>query len=101
MIETKLNAVSDDVKTLLTDASALFHDSANMVGDKADQTRREGLRLIDISLNKVKAAQERTLSAGKDILNSTDERVKSNPWASVGIAGLGGLVIGMILARRL
>jgi ElaB/YqjD/DUF883 family membrane-anchored ribosome-binding protein len=100
MLESNLEVVKKDMDALVKDAQELFHAAALVTGEKADELRNRGLRLLDASLDKAKQAQESALRAGKEIAISTDDYVRENPWQAVAVAGGVGLLIGYLLGRK-
>ncbi|MDN3575478.1 DUF883 family protein [Chitinimonas viridis] len=96
MNEVRSNAVDHDLKTLVTDAQALFQSAAALTGEKAEEARTRGMRLLDSALTKAQEVQ----AGGKKIIASTDHYVKENPWRAIGMAAGAGLLVGVFLGRR-
>ncbi|MDB5764793.1 MAG: hypothetical protein JWQ21_3788 [Herminiimonas sp.] len=100
MLESNLKAVNNDVKTLVKDAQALFQAAAALTGEKAEEVRNRGMRLLDTALDKAQDAQASALVAGKEMAASTDGYVKENPWCAIAAAAGAGLLAGVILGRK-
>jgi ElaB/YqjD/DUF883 family membrane-anchored ribosome-binding protein len=100
MLETELNNINSDIKILLNDARVLFNSAASLSGDKAQEVRERGQRLLDAALLKTQEYQAQAVDAGKEIANRTDEYVKQNPWRTVAIGAGVGLLIGVLLGRK-
>lgn len=100
MLESNLKTVGNDVNTLVKDAQALLRAAAALTGDKAEEVRNRGMRLLDTALDKARDAQADTLIAGKDMAASADDYVKDNPWRAVATAAGAGLLLGLILGRK-
>lgn len=100
MLESNLKAVNNDVKTLITDAQALFKAAAALTGDKAEEVRNRGMRLLDTALVKAQDAKASALVAGKELAASADDYVKENPWRAIAAATGVGLLVGVILSRK-
>lgn len=100
MLESNLKAVNNDVNTLVKDAQALFQAAAALTGDKAEEVRNRGMRLLDTALDKARDAQADALVAGKEMAVSADHYVKENPWRTVATAAGVGLLLGMMLGRK-
>lgn len=100
MLESNLKTVGNDVNTLVKDAQALLRAAAALTGDKAEEVRNRGMRLLDTALDKARDAQADTLIAGKDMAASADDYVKDNPWRAVATAAGVGLLLGLILGRK-
>ena len=100
MLETNLKIVNNDVKTLVKDAQSLFQAAAALTGEKAEEVRARGMRLLDSALVKAQEAGANAVVAGKEMATSTDAYVKANPWRSIAVAAGAGLLAGVILGRK-
>jgi ElaB/YqjD/DUF883 family membrane-anchored ribosome-binding protein len=100
MLESNLKVVNNDLKTLVKDAQALFQAAAALTGEKADEVRHRGMRLLDTALAKAQDAQASALVAGKEMAASADDYVKENPWRAIAAAAGVGLLMGVILGRK-
>ena len=100
MLESNLQAVNNDVKTLVADAQALFKEAAALTGEKAEEVRNRGMRLLDTALLRAQDAQASALVAGKEMAASVDGYVKENPWRAIAAAAGVGLLMGVILGRK-
>jgi len=89
-----------DLKVLMADSEELLRASAGQAGEKLAAARER----VQASLAgaRVKLADtERVLrERGKAAARATDDYVHENPWQSVGIAALAGLVVGILIGRR-
>lgn len=100
MQESNFEVLNNDVDTLVKDAQELFHAAAAMTGEKADELRNRGIRLLDAARAKGREVQAGALSCGKEMAASADVYVKENPWRTVAaMAGI-GLALGIVLARK-
>lgn len=100
MLETNISTVNNDVKTLVKDAQALFTAAAALSGEKADEVRSRGMRVLDAALVKAHEAQASAMVAGKVMAASADTYVKENPWRTIAAAASVGLLVGVILGRK-
>jgi ElaB/YqjD/DUF883 family membrane-anchored ribosome-binding protein len=100
VLESNLKAVDNDVKILVKDAQALFHAAAALTGEKAEEVRNRGMRLLDTALVKAQDAQASALVAGKEMAVSADIYVKENPWRAIAAAAGVGLLAGLIVSRK-
>ncbi|MFZ6721628.1 DUF883 family protein [Undibacterium sp. Ji49W] len=100
MLESNIKAVNKDIKVLLKDAQALFSAAATLSGEKADEARARGMKLLDAAMVAAQDAQASALATGKEMVNSTDAYVKENPWSSIGVAATAGLLVGLLCCRK-
>lgn len=100
MLESNIHAVNNDVKALVTDAQALFHAAADLTGEKAEDVRKRGMRMLEAAIENTHEAEERALGACKKMAASTDGYVHDNPWRAIAASASLGLLAGVLLARR-
>jgi ElaB/YqjD/DUF883 family membrane-anchored ribosome-binding protein len=100
LLESNLKVANSDMKTLVKDAQALFQAAAALTGEKAEEIRSRGMRLLDTALVKAQDAQANALVAGKEMAVSADDYVKENPWRAIAAAASVGLLLGVILGRK-
>ena len=100
MMQSNLKTARTDMKTLLQDAQDLFRQATSATGEKADMLRTQGSNLLDSALTRAHEVQTAAMETGKEMAESTDMYVQENPWKSVAISAVAGVVVGMLLAAR-
>jgi ElaB/YqjD/DUF883 family membrane-anchored ribosome-binding protein len=89
-----------DVRGLIDDAERLLRHAVRDAGSEYTQARDR----LEKSLNAVKprlaAVQEALADRAGDAVGATDDYVRRNPWATVGIVAGLALLAGVVLARR-
>jgi len=100
MLESNLRTVGDDVRVLLKDAQILFQSAADLTGEKADEARARGTAMLNAALAKANDVSVRVCATGREMSDLVDERVKSNPWNFIAMAGMLGLTIGLVVGRK-
>jgi ElaB/YqjD/DUF883 family membrane-anchored ribosome-binding protein len=100
MLETNLKTVRTDMKTLIRDAQDLFREATSVTGVKADELRGRGTALLDTAMAKAQDVQSIALEKSREVADSADLYVKANPWRAVAIAGVSGLVLGLLISRK-
>lgn len=101
---TKLNnsyqAVTKDFNQLVKDAQMLFEEATTLTGEKANETIKRGMELLDVASKKFHEAQNSVIDSAKQASDCTEVYVKENPWRAIGAAAGIGLIIGFIVSRR-
>ncbi len=100
MLESNINTVRTDLKTLMRDAEALFAEAASATGSKAEELRARGMKLLDSAIDGAHHFQQTAVEKGKKIANDTDAYVHEHPWRAIGISAAVGVLVGMLIARR-
>ncbi|WP_369823897.1 YqjD family protein [Collimonas sp. OK242] len=95
-----MKAVNDDVKKLINDAQALFLAAADLTGDKAEEMRNRGMRLLDRAVLAAQGAQADVIVAGREMAESAESYVRENPWRALATAAGVGFLAGVILSKK-
>jgi ElaB/YqjD/DUF883 family membrane-anchored ribosome-binding protein len=89
-----------DIRELLTDVEALFHEAAKSTGAEAQELRERAESALRQAAQRFESVEEDLLRRGREAARSTDDWVHENPWSSIGIGAGIGLLVGMLIARR-
>lgn len=90
----------DKVKESLDDAEQLLREAADTTGEKANELRERAMESLRRTRLALHDTQDAILAKGRQAARATDDYVHDKPWQSVGIAGLTGLLVGMLISRR-
>ena len=99
-VNSAFSNARSDVKTLVKDAQALLTAAAALTGEKAEELRSHGMRMLDVAMGKASHVQDQTLVKGKELAHTADVYVKDNPWRTIAAAAGIGLLVGVILGRK-
>lgn len=90
----------DSVKSSLSDAEDLLREAAASSGDKASELRDRAMASLKRTREALYDAQDAILERGRKAARATDDYVHDNPWQAIGIAGVTGLLLGLLISRR-
>lgn len=99
-LQSKEDQFIDSVKESLDDAEKLLREAAGATGDKAHELREKAMESLRRSRVALYDAQDAVMAKGRQAARATDDYVHDNPWQAVGIAGLAGLLVGMLISRN-
>jgi len=100
MLESNFKTINKNTNVLVKDSQALFQAAAALTGEKAEELRTRGIRLLETTLANAQQAQENALAAGKEMASSADEYVKENPWRAITVLAGIALLAGVMLGRK-
>lgn len=89
-----------DLRTIIDDAEELLKSTADVGGEKIAALRQKVAARLEVARAKLKNTEEVLCEKSRQCADLTDQYVKENPWKAVGIAGVAGLVLGLLLGRR-
>lgn len=90
----------DNAKTSLDDAEELLREAASTTGEKAAELRERALAALKRTRETLYDAQDAVIQRGRRAARATDDYVHDNPWQAISIAGVAGLLLGMLISRR-
>jgi ElaB/YqjD/DUF883 family membrane-anchored ribosome-binding protein len=98
--ETNEARLVDPIKDALDQAEDLLREAASASGEKADELREEALETLRRSRLALHDVQDSLLDRGRHAARVTDEYVHERPWQAATVAGVAGLLLGLLIARR-
>ena len=99
-LKAKEEQFIDSVKDSLDDAEKLLREAASAGGEKAVELRERAMESLRRTRLALYDTQDALLKKGREAARVTDDYVHDNPWQAIGIAGLTGLLVGMLISRR-
>ena len=99
-VERTAESLLDDLKAVLRAAEDFSSVTSREAGDKlTDARRRLEVTLKDVR-HRVNDAEALLIEKAKQVAESTDTYVHSNPWKSVALGAGIALLLGLFIARR-
>ncbi|SCC18478.1 DUF883 family protein [Kosakonia oryziphila] len=92
-LRAELKSLADTLEEVLSNSGEKSKEELSKLRGKAEQVLRDSRHRLG-ETSDVIAKQTREAAA------RTDEYVRENPWASVGIGAAIGVVLGVLLTRR-
>ena len=89
-----------DLQAVVDDAEELLHATAGQAGEKVAAARARAEDSVRAAKVRIDEMQDELLERGRALARDADEYVRENPWQSVSIAAIAGLVIGLLVSRR-
>ncbi|KFJ50741.1 hypothetical protein DK45_4400 [Bordetella bronchiseptica] len=78
----------------------MLREAASTTGDKATELRERALASVRRTREALYDAQDAVLERGRRAARATDDYVHDNPWQAISIAGVTGLLLGLLISRR-
>jgi ElaB/YqjD/DUF883 family membrane-anchored ribosome-binding protein len=97
MFGAKSNKPIDEMKSLVKEAQQLMHETSKISGEKSDELRHKGMKLLDAGISRAHQMETAVRDTGRDIAKSTDGFVHESPWQAVAITGAVSAGIGLLV----
>ena len=88
------------VKTSLSDAERLLREAAAATGDSAVELRERAVTSIRRTREALHDAQDVLYEKSRRAVRATDNYVHDKPWQAIAVAGVTGLLLGVLIGRR-
>ena len=89
-----------DMKAVIADAEELLNATAGATGERIGAARTLAEETLRAARRKLAQVDDVVLDNAKQAARAADDYVREHPWGAVGIAGVAGLLIGIMIARR-
>jgi len=96
----KTSQLKDDLTTVMRDAEALIHASADQGSAKVVEARAKIQQSLEAAKARFLAAEQAVQRQAAHTVHATEDFARRNPWQAMSLAAGVGLVIGALLARR-
>ena len=90
----------EDLHTVIRDAEGLLKATAAQTGDKIAEVRSRAEESVRQAKARLENVEDEALKHAQALAEDADTYVRGNPWQAVGIAGVIGLVLGLLISRR-
>lgn len=88
------------VKASLSDAERLLREAAVATGDSAAELRERAATSIRRTREALHDAQDVVYEKSRRAVRATDDYVHDKPWQAIAVAGVTGLLLGVLIGRR-
>ena len=90
----------EDLRLVVSDAEELLRATANQAGEGATAVRARIQENLQVVKKRLISAEESVIERTRQAAKDTDKYVHENPWQSVGISTVVGVLVGILIARR-
>lgn len=93
-------AAADELRNLIADVEELVARIADLKESDVVRVRTRVMNAVDAAKESLAERADTLKRRAQKAASSTDDYVRDNPWAAVGLAALVGAVVGILVARR-
>lgn len=89
-----------DMRAVIVDAEDLLKATANQTGERIERVRAKAEESLSTARERLQVAGEEIGTRVRDAADDLDDQVRSNPWATAGVAAGIGLLVGILVTRK-
>ncbi|MDU6826509.1 MULTISPECIES: YqjD family protein [Campylobacter] len=98
--EKKREELLGEIRDILTSAEELFDEKSKAGSEELKRLKESLNSRIDKARERFAVLQEDAMSNAKNIAKQTDSLVQENPYKAIGVAGLIGLLLGVLISKK-
>ncbi|MFC7299330.1 DUF883 family protein [Herminiimonas aquatilis] len=100
MAESRIEAVTGDLKTLSQDTKKMVQEAQEDAMRKTGELSEKCMELFNSAIATAKEVPTVAAAKTKEVAASTDNYVHQNPWKAVTLSAGVGLLLGIIFAKK-
>lgn len=100
-IPTSREKLAQDLQVTLNDAEDLIRATAQETGERVKAARARLQENLQVARARVIELQQNAAEKAKAAAAATDRYAHENPWQTAGIAAGVGLLIGVLIGRKI
>ena len=98
--EKKREELLGEIRDILTSAEELFDEKSKAGSEELKRLKESLNSRIDKARERFAVLQEDAMSNAKNIAKQTESLVQENPYKAIGVAGLIGLLLGVLISKK-
>lgn len=98
--DKKRDELLNEINEILTNAEELFDDSSKSGAAELKKLKASLSSRIGKAKEQFTDLQQDAVDGAKKIAKQTDNLVQDNPYKAIGVAGVIGLLLGVLISRK-
>ncbi|XHN44874.1 transmembrane protein [Lonepinella sp. MS14437] len=98
--DKKREELLDEIRDILTNAEELFDEKSKSGEAELKKLKEKLSSRVGDAKEKFASLQEDAIAGAKQVVKQTDEIVQENPYKAIGVAGVIGLLLGVLVSKR-
>lgn len=98
--DKKRDELLSEIRDILDNAEELFDEKSKAGADELKKLKSS----LDSRVSKLQkqfgSLKEDAVAGTKEVIKQTDELVQDNPYKAIGVAGVIGLLLGVLISKR-
>ncbi|WP_040976592.1 DUF883 family protein [Necropsobacter massiliensis] len=98
--EQKRTELLEELNEILNNAEELFNEKTEAGADELKKLKKRLNAQVKEARGQFGSLQEETVRRTKRAIQQTDELVQENPYKAIGVAGVIGLLLGVLISKK-
>ncbi|QIW15165.1 hypothetical protein A4G20_01790 [Pasteurellaceae bacterium RH1A] len=98
--DLKREELTNEIQEILRSAEELFSDKSESTAEELEKLKAKLNRNIKKAKGQFASLQDNAVETTKQAVKQTDAYVQDNPYKAIGVAGVVGLLLGVLISKR-
>lgn len=99
-LDAKREELTNEIREILKNAEELFKETSDSSTEEYKKLKHRLSEQFDDVKYRFAALKDDTIDSAKNVAKHTDNLVNDNPYKAITVAGVVGLLLGVLVARR-
>lgn len=99
-LDAKREELTNEIRDILKNAEELFNETSDSSTKEYKELREKLAKQFDNVKDRFATLKDDSIESAKTVAKQTDTLVHDNPYKAIGVAGVVGLLLGVLIAKR-
>lgn len=99
-LDAKREELTNEIRDILKNAEELFNETSDSSTKEYKELRAKLAKQFDNVKDRFATLKDDSIESAKTVAKQTDTLVHDNPYKAIGVAGVVGLLLGVLIAKR-
>lgn len=99
-LDAKREELTNEIREILKNAEELFNETSDSSTEEYKKLKHRLSEQFDDVRYRFATLKDDTVESAKNVAKQTDTLVQDNPYKAITVAGVVGLLLGVLVARR-
>lgn len=99
-LDAKREELTNEIRDILKNAEELFNETTDSSTEEYKKLKDKLAKQFDDVKGRFATLKDDTVDSAKHVAKQTDTLVHDNPYKAITVAGVVGLLLGVLVARR-
>lgn len=99
-IDERREELTNEIRDILKNAEELFGETFDSSTEEYKKLKDKLAKQFDDVKDRFATLKDDTVDSARNVVKQTDTLVQDNPYKAITVAGVVGLLLGVLIARR-
>ncbi len=99
-LDAKREELTNEIRDILKNAEELFNETSDSSTEEYKKLKDKLAKQFDDVKNRFATLKDDTVDSARTVVKQTDTLVQDNPYKAITVAGVVGLLLGVLISRR-